>query len=336
MVSINDVAKHAGVSNATVSRVLSGYEHVSEKTRSLVLQAVNELNYQPDKTARRLRSQSTSQVIGLIVSDIQNPHFSAMVRGVEDFAYQHNMNIILCNTDEQPEREEFYLHLMQSERAAGVLINPISPNAYQILTHLQSMNISVVLLDNQINGFESDSIGVTDWQGAYDMTSHIIAMGNKRIGIIAGDPVQVTGVQRLQGYKDALKDNGLNEEESLIEISKYTIDGGYEATLNILQQSKPDALFTCTNSLTIGALKALKEYNLNIPNNICLATFDDLPYAEFFHSPLTSVAQPSYQIGAEAGRLIHERLKSPETPYKNIELPCELIIRQSCGEKLRT
>lgn len=336
MVSINDVAKQAGVSNATVSRVLSGYEHVSEKTRIRVLKAVEELNYQPDKTARRLRSQSASQVIGLIVSDIQNPHFSAMVRGVEDFAYQHNMNVILCNTNEATEREEFYLNLMQSERAAGILINPISPNAWQSLRRLQAMGISVVLLDNRIDSFDSDSIGVTDWQGAYDATSHLIEAGNQRIGIVAGDPSQITGTERLRGYQDALRAHDLTIDTDLAVVSEYTVNGGYDATMHLLDNVDIDALFTSTNSLTHGALKALHDRQIEIPDDIRIAAFDDLPYADFFKSPLTAVAQPSYEIGSEAGRLIHERLKSPNMPYQNIELPCQLIIRESSDAKSAT
>jgi len=336
MVSINDVAKHAGVSNATVSRVLSGYTHVSEKTREKVMKAVEELNYQPDKTARRLRSQSTSQVIGLIVSDIQNPHFGALVRGVEDHAYQSRMNVILCNTDEQTAREDFYINLMQSERAAGLLINPTSPNAKPLLERLQAIGTAVVLLDNILEGFDCDSIGVTDRQGAYDIITHLIQLGAEDIGVIAGRQDQITGYERLQGYYQALSDAGLSGDPDLIKVSEYTVESGYEATLKLIEQGLPQALFTCSNSLTIGALQALAEHHIKIPDDIRLVCFDDLPYADFFQSPLTAVVQPSYNIGLQAAHLIEQRMQNPAKPFENIELVCEIKIRQSCGINLTT
>ena len=331
MVSINDVAKQAGVSNATVSRVLSGYTHVSEKTRQKVMQAVQDLNYQPDKTARRLRSQSTSQVIGLIVSDIQNPHFGALVRGVEDHAYQSRMNVILCNTDEHTDREDFYISLMQSERAAGLLVNPTSPNAKSLLERLQSIGTAVVLLDNILEGFECDSIGVMDRQGAYDIITHLIQMGVQNIGVIAGRQDQITGYERLQGYYQALSQAKISVDSDLIKVSQYTVEGGYDATLKLIKQGLPDALFTCSNSLTIGALQALTEYHIKIPDDVRLVCFDDLPYADFFQSPLTAVAQPSYNLGLQAVQLIEQRMQNPDKAYENIELACEIKIRQSCG-----
>jgi DNA-binding LacI/PurR family transcriptional regulator len=335
MVSRSDVAKRAGVSTATVSRVLANKPHVSQSLKDRVLKAASELGYRPDNTARRLRSQSTSQVIGLIVSDIQNPHFAALVRGLEDYVFQHEMNIMLCNTDEKLDREAFYIERMQSERAAGVLINPISPNSTPMLEALRRSGTAIVLLDNEIEGFPCDSIGVDDRAGAYAATSHLIQLGYRRIATIGGLHHQLTARKRQQGYKEALRDAGLPIDDWFILLTDYTEEAGYAATIRIFRENPPEAIFSSNNSTTLGVIRAAAELGLRIPDDVALVSFDDLPYAEFLQSPLTAIAQPSYQIGVEAGRLLEFRIHNPTAPYRNVELPSPLIVRTSCGSKLR-
>ena len=333
--SMNDVAAHAGVSTATVSRVLSDKPHVSEGVRARVYKAVEALGYQPDTTARRLRSHTTSQVIGLIVSDIQNPHFAALVRGVEDVAFEHRMNVILCNTDEQGAREAFYIKLMQSERAAGLLINPIGEEAPDLLNQVHALGTALVFLDNSVADLPFDSIGVDDRVGAAAAVQHLINLGYQRVGMVGGRMSQSTGRRRFEGYCDALLSNKLELDASLVIETDFSEAGGYGATRQLLQRSTPpDALFCANNSATLGALGAARELGIHIPHDLALVSFDDLPWGAFLDPPLTAVAQPSYDIGVRAARLLKERLSDKTRPPRNVELPTRLIVRESCGSKL--
>ena len=332
--SMNDVAAHAGVSNATVSRVLSDKPHVSEEVRARVYRAVEALGYQPDTTARRLRSQTTSQVIGLIVSDIQNPHFAALVRGVEDVAFEHRMNVILCNTDEQGAREAFYIKLMQSERAAGLLINPIGEEAPGLLSQVQALGTALVFLDNSVADLPFDSIGVDDREGAAAAVQHLMNLGYRRVGMVGGRMSQSTGRRRFEGYCDALL-NKLELDTDLVIETDFSEAGGYGATRKLLQHSAPpDALFCANNSATLGALRAARELGVRIPHDLALVSFDDVPWGAFLDPPLTAVAQPSYDIGVQAARLLKERLEDKTRPPRNLELPTRLIVRESCGSRL--
>ena len=332
---MNDVAAHAGVSNATVSRVLSNKPHVSEAVRARVYEAIEALGYQPDTTARRLRSQLTSQVIGLVVSDIQNPHFAALVRGVEDVAFEYRMNVILCNTDEQSLREAFYIKLMQSERAAGLLINPTSEHAPKLLEKVHAQGTALVFLDNSVDELNFDSIGVDDRGDAASAVQHLIDLGYGRIGIIGGRMRQSTGRRRFEGYCDALGRSGIDIRTELVVETDFSEVGGYQATCQLLQLGQPpDALFCANNYATLGAFRAARELGVQIPHDLALVSFDDLPGGAFLDPPLTAVAQPSYEIGVQAARLLKERLEDKSLPPRNLELPTQLVVRRSCGSEL--
>ncbi len=333
---MNDVAAHAGVSNATVSRVLGDKPNVSEAVRARVYRAVEALGYQPDTTARRLRSQPTSQVIGLIVSDIQNPHFAALVRGVEDVAFEHRMNVILCNTDEQGAREAFYIKLMQSERAAGLLINPTIEAAPELLSRVYALGTAVVFLDNRVADLAFDSIGVDDRKDAKAAVAHLLGLGYRRVGVVGGRISQSTGRRRLEGYYDALKAYGLEADPELVAETDFSEAEGFRATRHLLGLGRPpDALFCANNYATFGAFRAAQELGVRIPHDLALVSFDDLPCGAFLDPPLTAVAQPSYELGVQAATLLRERLEDKTLPPRNVELPTQLVVRQSCGSGLR-
>lgn len=345
MVSQKDVAKRAGVSSATVSRVVSNSPLVKEPTRKKVLAAIRELGYQPDETARRLRAHSTSRVIGLIVSDIQNPHFNAVVRGLEDFAYENQMNIILCNTDEQVERQQYYLDLMQSERAVGLIINPTDyENDGQRLDKLRQAGTQVVLIDGNVKGYSFDVIQSDDQRGADDAVSYLIGLGYVRIATITGRLNTASGRNRLAGYKRALQRAGIPFEDRLCKTGDFTFEGGYAAMKAFLElDPRPQAVFSANNLMTLGALSALNESGVQVPRDLGIVGYDDIPWAEALCPPLTVVAQSPYEIGREAGRLLLRRLEEPDAPYLNINPQTRLIIRRSCicspsvsnGQKVR-
>jgi len=335
MVSIKDVARHAGVSHASVSRVLSNKPHVSDQLKRRVLHAVNELGYRPDATARRLREHGSSKVVGLIISDIMNPHFASIVRGVEDFAYETKMNIILCNTDGKRERQDFYVELMQAERAAGLIINPTnSETDGKSLDWLRESGTSIVLLDSHVEGYKFDVVMVDDREATRNAVSFLIERGYRKIAIIAGVPNLQTGQDRLQGYLDALDNANLPRHEKFIRYGNFRQNDAYNKVMDLLQAAdKPDAIFTSSNMITIGALTAIQELGMKVPDDIAVIGFDDLPDSHIFFTPLTAVSQPSYDIGREALRLLRRRIDEPDAAPMEVVLDTQLVTRKSVGTK---
>lgn len=333
--SIADVAKRAGVSTATVSRVLADKPHVSKKTRQKVLQAIKELDYRPDRTAQRLRLQ-TSDVLGLIVSDVQNPYFTSVARGVEDAAYDLQMNVLLCNTDEDPERQKIYLDIMRAERVAGLIIAMASNQNGDNLKEIRQSGIPVVLLDRLVDDFESDCVVVDNIQGTKDAINHFFSLGYRRIGAIHGASRITSAAERQQGYCEAFDALGLESDKSIIKMGNFKRETGYELTLEILKNPNlPEALFIANNQMTLGALQAFREHKIRIPHDIAIISFDDTPWAGELSPPLTAISQPTYELGGEAIRLLQRRITYPSAPYLVSKLRTKLIIRQSCGMLLR-
>lgn len=331
MVGIKDVARAAGVSSATVSRVLTDKPHVSEALRQRVLQAAQELGYQPDHTARRLRTSASSRMVGLIVTDIQNPHHGMLVRGVEDMAYSHDLNLILCNTDYTPQRHRFYLERMRSERAAGLILTPtFAPPDRKLLRQLRDAGVAVVLIDTPVDDHSFDLITVDDRQGAYDATQHLLAQGYERIAIITGRQTLPTGRNRLQGYHDALAAHHIAATDDLIKPGDFSRESGYRLTHELLDSpAPPRAIFACNNDMTSGALRALNERGIALPESVALVGFDEVPWAADLRPALTTVAQPAYEIGREAMRLLLRRIEEPDAPVVHLTLPTRLIVRGS-------
>jgi DNA-binding LacI/PurR family transcriptional regulator len=335
-VTIRDVAAHAGVSRATVSRVLNNNPAVNEVLRDRVLEAVRALGYQPNRTARRLRAQ-TSSVIGLIVSDIQNPYFISIIKGVEDVAYAHQMSLILCNSDEDPAKEQMYLHVMAAERVAGLVIVPSQTTNTQNLTQLKQLGIPVILLDRFAPDVEVDAVKVDNERGAYDAVRHLAGLGYKRIAIITGVLSLTTGRERYAGYQMALAAAGLPHDLSLVKEGNFKAESGYRLTRELWASARPpDALFISNNMMTLGALRALRELAVRVPQQIALVGFDDMPWSGDLYSPLTAVSQPTYELGAEAVTLLLRRLADPTSPFRTVMLQSRLIVRESCGAALRS
>lgn len=333
MASMKEVAKLAGVSNATVSRVLSNKPNVSESVRQRVMAAVEELNYQPDLAAQRLRNQSqhTNSVIGLLVGGLHDSHFNVIVDGVSDLAYDHDLTLLLCNT-KAGTREDYYLERMRAERVAGIVVNPhhYYRSRHQ-LEQLRDDGIAVILLDTTIENSTFDLVQVDNRQGAYEATRHLIQLGHHP-ATIAGPAAFSTAQGRLQGYIDALHEAKLPVDEELIVEGNYEPEGGYAAMKELLKlKPLPSAIFCANNSMTLGALEALHEHGLRIPDDIAFATYDDVPWMRFMNPGLTAVAQPIYSLGREAVRLLMRRIEEPNAPQLTVTLPTELKVRSSSG-----
>ncbi len=330
MTSIKDVARRAGVSSATVSRVLADKPHVRSELRERVWQAVEELGYQPSRVARSLRSQQ-SQIIGLIISDIQNPFFTAIVRAVEDAAHERGFSIFLCNSDEDPEKERMYLDLMRAENVAGIIASP-TRETVDSFDNILDAEVPVVEIDRRTLNAETDTVLLNNVEAAYELVSHLIADGHQRIGGVIGVSEATTGRERLQGYLEALADHGIEAAPELKIQVPPREEHGFEATMRLLELSDPPTVvFTGNNLLTIGALKALHRKNLRIPDEVGIAGFDEMEWASLVKPGLTVIEQPTYEIGRTAAELLLKRLEDPSRPPREVTLKGRLIVRQSCA-----
>lgn len=331
MVSIKDVAEAAGVSTATVSRVLTNGLHVRPEVRKRVLAAVERLGYRPNLVARSLRSQQ-STTLGLIVSDIRNPFFTAISRAVEDTAYEQGYSIMLCNTDENPEKETIYLNLMQDTGIAGVIISPTRQND-AIFTG-PNFPLPIVVVDRSIVNGDVDAVLLDNVTAAYRLTTHLIEQGYQRIGILSSE--MSTGQERQRGYEKALRAHDFILQTEYMKNIAPKMEAGYEATLKLLDTIEPpDALFTINSLLAAGALQAIRERNLTMPDDIALVTFDETTWASLVQPAITLIAQPTYEIGKTATELLLQRIADPTRPTRHVILTGQLLVRGSSTRRQR-
>jgi len=324
--TIRDVAATAAVSAATVSRVLNGRVDVAPELRDRVLAAVAQLNYRPNGAARSLRTRATT-VLGLIISDITNPFFTSMVRGVEDAAQEAGYSVVLANTDEDLDKERRYVEVAAAEQMAGVVLSPAS-SSHTSISYLVERNIPVVTIDRRLRGAPVDSVTVNNFRAAFEATEHLIEQGCKRIGFVAGPVTTTTGSRRLAGYKAALRAAGLPDDPDLVVSGDFRIDGGRAATAELLQQHI-DGLFAANNLMTIGALETLGAHGIEPGRDLAVVGFDDVNWGTALRPPLTAVSQPTYEIGQQTAQLLLRRIRGEKLPLQRIVLPAKLVIRES-------
>jgi LacI family transcriptional regulator len=330
--TIRDVAAVAGVSPATVSRVLNGKHDVAAELRQRVVGAVTELGYRRNGPARSLRTRA-AMVLGLIISDINNPFFTAVVRGAEDQAQLAGYSLVLANADEDVDKEARYLEVAAAEQMAGVLLSPASLKRTSIDVLLER-GIPVVTLDRRLTGAPVDSVTVNNQQAARAAAEHLIAQGCRRVGFIAGPVQTTTGASRLAGYRAALRAAGRTLDPSLTAYADFRTEGGYAATSHLLRQRRPpDGLLFSNNLMTVGGLRAIAETGLGIPDDIAVVGFDDAIWATALRPPLTVVAQPTYEIGQTAAKLLLGRVNGDKRPPRRVVLDAELIVRASSRRK---
>jgi LacI family transcriptional regulator, fructose operon transcriptional repressor len=326
MVSIKEVAQAAGVSTATVSRVLSNGRHVRPEVRERVLAEVERLRYRPNLVARTLRSQQ-SNMIGLIVSDIRNPFFTSISRAVEDTAYEQGLSVFLCNTDENPEKETIYLNLMQDANVAGIIFSPTRQTIVNFSTaHLP---FPLVIVDRSIPGGDVDAVLLDNDDAGYRLTTHLIENGYRRIAALCGE-MSTTGRERQMGYERALRMHNLAPAAELVKYVQPKIEAGYTAALRMLDATqRPDAFFTTNSLLAAGTLQAIRERNLTIPDDIALVTFDETTWASLVQPAITLIAQPTYEIGKTAAELLIQRVADPTRATRQVILKGQLLVRGS-------
>jgi DNA-binding LacI/PurR family transcriptional regulator len=330
MVRLNDVARRARVSVSTVSRVVTGAAAVRPRTRSRVERAIEELRYRPSRVARRLRLHGgRTHLLGLIIPDIRNSFFTEIARAVEDVARAEDFPVIVCNSDEDPDREATYLNVLRSESADGVILPPIRGDL-ATARRLAELGFPVVCLDRRLARATVDTVVADNVAAAREAVGHLIGLGHRRIGLITGPRNLSTSLERHEGYRQALAEHDLPFDPALSVSGPPWREAGERLAKALLDlPSPPTALFAGNEPLTLGVLHAVRARGLRVPGDLALVGFDDGPYAGLLD--LTTVRQPSYEIGRRAAELLFTRLADPERPPALVVLSCSLVVRRSCG-----
>jgi LacI family transcriptional regulator len=336
MPSIRDVANKAGVSTATVSHVLNHTRFVSEETQQRVMDAVTDLDYSPSALARGLASNK-SLVIGVVFSDIANSHFTSIFKGIESDLTEAGYDLILANTSENPEHQEEVLTALLSRRVDGLILAPTGQPSKR-LRSLREKGLPIVLIDRGDPRVALPIVGVDNRQAAYRASSHLLADGHRRIGILLGLEKLSTTRERLNGYVQALSEAGLEADPELIIQGDSSQEGGYQGTWKLLSgENRPTAIFSTNNMMTLGALHALGRRGMRCPEDVGFLGFDDHPWADIFTPPLSVVSQPTRDLGICAARLLRRIIEEgyPTVGPLGQQLDASLIIRGSCSTECR-
>jgi len=328
MANIKDVALHAGVSVTTVSHVVNGTRFVSETARQRVEEAVRELGYVPSAVARSLK-HNTTRTFGMIIPNNSNPYFAEIIRGVEDRCFAAGYNVILCNSNDDPERQASYLRVLAEKRIDGLVLVVTGSDAIARAT-LGGINMPLVLLDREVSGVSGDLVEVNHMLGSQMATRHLLELGHPRVACISGPPGLSPSSQRRAGWKDALAQAGVERSDSDLARGDFTARGGYLAMQALLKRRpRPTAVFACNDLMAFGALTAAREAGIAVPQQLSIVGFDDIDLAAFSAPPLTTVAQPKRQIGTVAADLLLERVGNGRTDNRQVILDPELRIRAS-------
>lgn len=330
MANMKQIAQLAKVSLGTVSHVLNGTANVREPLRRRVLDAVQQCGYQPSQLARGLRRDKTN-MIAMIVPDIANPFFPSVVRGAEDVAFADGYRLILCNTDNDHTKEIVQLKALRSYFPAGLIVIPsnFSDLTAQARSYRESGS-AVVCLDRLPPNWDGDTVTVDNVEGGRRATHFLIENGHRSIAIITGPMFLTNAMDRLEGYRLAMREAGLEIPPGHVQESSFDQSGGYAKARVLLRLlPRPTAIFAGNDMIAMGALRAIREAGLRCPEDLSLIGFDGLEVDEMITPSLTSIYQSPYQLGATAARMVLDRVASREQPVRHMVLATELQIRES-------
>lgn len=331
---LRDIAATLNLSVSTVSRALNRPEMVAEDTRNQILELAKTNSYHPNGIARSLKKGATP-ILGLVVSDIQNPFYSSLVRIIERTASQKDYSIIICNADENPQTEAQALNLLAELKVAGIIHGSTGCNV-DLLLRLRKQGIPIVDVD-RVSGLEdADTVLVDNFLGGQMAAEHLLQMGHKQIGVIAGPMHLTTGYERLEGFRRALEIAGHSLPDEYVRVGDFREDSGERETYRLLDLKRPPtALFVANNEMAAGALTALRRYKIRIPKDMSVISFDNVRWSEQVDPPLTVIEQPIEEIGVSAVKLIFERFEGRSERVQQVLNP-ELISRDSCSPPKRT
>jgi len=329
MPTIRDVAKRANVAPITVSRVINNSGYVSQEVRQRVEQAIAELNYIPNSLGPSLRSKRTN-ILALVLSDITNPFWTTVARGVEDTANQSGYYVVLCNTDESQSKQDEYLTVMLRKRVDGVLLVPAQSTA-QSIRMIQQQAVPVVVMDRRVPDSVVDVVRCDSVEGAYRLTRHLLDLGHRYVAMITGPEQVSTAVDRVIGFRRAMEEAGLGQEMQQVYWGEFNQKAGFDLTKRVLRSTpRPTAIFAGNNFIAIGALKALREAGAQVPDDMALVAFDDLPAPLVIDPFFTVAVQPAYEMGKTATELLLTRITQQTTGHvEEVLFQAQIIVRRS-------
>lgn len=327
-ITIKDIAKKAGVSITTVSKVINNKdESISDETRNRVKDIIKELNYQPNALARGLITKKT-KTIALVLPDITNPFFPDVARGVEDYSNKHGYNVFLCNTDDNYKKENDYINLLKEKRVDGIIFSSANSGSDKT-KFIHKIDIPLVAIDRAYNENECFGIFTDNLTGGYIAAKHLIDLNHKKIACITGPKEIRNSIERVNGYKKAIIEAGIELDESLIAYSDFKIDGGYKAGIELMKNKDITAIFACNDLMACGVYEAAYDMGLRIPDDISVVGFDDVQIIKALNPKLTTIKQPIYKIGQEAAKMLIKLIENKKINENIINLDVELVTRGS-------
>lgn len=328
MATIKDVAAIAGISYTTVSHVLNRTRPVSEAVRKKVEAAIVQLDYVPSAVARSLKAKATA-TIGLLIPNGINPYFAELARGIEDYCERNGFCVILCNSDDNPDKQRSYLRVLLEKRVDGLIVSSVG-GGDSVLEGLSAVRTPLVIVDRDLDGVTADLVRIDHELGAYLATSHLLSLGHRHIACICG-PVQTSVAKmRLAGYYRAMQEAAVDVPESWVVESDFTGHSGYCAAVKLLEQDPPTAIFAANDMVGIGVLRAAAERNVRVPADLSVIGFDDIQMSQYVYPALTTVGQSILQLGERAAEVLLRRISARgETPVEHLIVAPSIVLRES-------
>jgi len=329
MATIKDVAALAGISYTTVSHVLNKTRPVSEPVRLKVEEAIARLDYVPSAVARSLKAKSTA-TIGLLVANSLNPYFAELARGIEDYCERNNYCVILCNCDDDPDKQRSYLRVLLEKRVDGLVVASAGGDA-GLARGLAGVRTPMVIVARSLEGIAADLVRIDHEQGAYLATRHLLDLGHRAIACIGGPAITSVAHMRKAGYLRALSEAGLIPNDDWMIESDFSCTGGYEAAGRLLSGDRPSAIFASNDMMGIGVLRAAAERHIRVPEQLSVIGFDDVQMSRYVYPALTTVGQSILQLGETAAQVLLRRIATPQQAVEQLIVAPSIVLRESTG-----
>lgn len=331
--TINEIARIAGVSRSTVSRVLTGHPNVKPKTRARVEEVMEELNYRPSPLAQGLAT-GTLNMVALLIGDIRNPFYSEIARGVEDAANESGYMVVFCNTDYDLKKELFYLQGAKQFGFSGLITMSVM-DAEELTPVLSKLQFPIVLLNRYLHAYETDVVIVDNFQGGYLAGKHLVELGHTKIAHVSGPLLSTASQERMAGFKQALRDNGIKLNERDIFTGDLRMESGQKYAERWLNQSsRPTSIFAANDLMALGVIDTLERAGVKVPYDVSVMGYDDLPFVGVKPISLTTVRQPHYQMGVAAMSLLIDRIHGADTCFQRVTYRPELVIRDTTSSPI--
>ncbi|MGY2373294.1 LacI family DNA-binding transcriptional regulator [Pseudomonas sp. SDO524_S393] len=328
MATIKDVAALAGISYTTVSHVVNKTRPVSEPVRIKVEAAIKQLDYVPSAVARSLKAKTTA-TIGLLVPNSLNPYFAELARGIEDYCERNGYCVILCNSDDNAEKQRNYLRVLLEKRIDGLIVTSVGGDDSGLAVGLSAVRTPMVIVDRALDGIDVDLVRIDHEEGAYLATRHLLELGHRDIACIGGPGHTRVAQMRLAGYRRALREAGVEVLANRTEESDFTSTGGYAAAVKLLAHNPPSAIFACNDMIGFGVLRAAAERDLRVPGELSVIGFDDIQMGRYVYPALTTVGQSIVQLGETAAELLLRRIASPQIAVDQRIVTPSIVLRES-------